>query len=141
MITAAQGAKIAALCASCGGVLVRDIGQFIDRGQLRWSVEGQCRACPNAWCEMGAGPAPEELRQALLAEHGAARLHLPAKETSLVHVLRALRETRHLTLGEARLTAVELRKVGLVGTSVEMAHLAEALRKRSIATTVVPLPT
>ncbi|MFI1395858.1 hypothetical protein [Streptomyces sp. NPDC020681] len=141
MITATQGVKITSPCATCGGVLVRDVGQFIDRGQLRWSVEGRCQACPNAWCEMGADPAPEEIRQALLAEHGAARLRLATKETSLVPVLRALREIRHLSLGEARLTAADLSGVGLVGTSVEMAHLAEGLRKRSVATTLAPSPT
>ncbi|MER7178456.1 hypothetical protein ABT404_03010 [Streptomyces hyaluromycini] len=144
MITAAQGVKVTTPCVTCGGVLVRDIGQFIDGGQLRWSVEGQCRACPNAWCETGAGPTPEEIRRALLDEHGAVRLRLATKEikeTSLVLVLRALRDMSHLSLGEARLMAAELSGAGLVGTSVEMARLADGLRKRSVATTLAPSPT
>ncbi|MET7276185.1 hypothetical protein ABZS59_34260 [Streptomyces flaveolus] len=141
MITATQGVKVTSPCATCGGVLVRDVGQFIDRGQLRWGAEGRCQACGNAWCEMGAGPAPEEIRQALLAEHGATRLHLATKEASLAPVLRALREVQHLPLGEARLAAADLRGAGLVGTSVEMAHLAEGLRKRSVATTLARSPT
>ncbi|MEU5757038.1 hypothetical protein [Streptomyces sp. NPDC047829] len=141
MTIATQGVEATSPCASCGGVLVRDVGQFIDRGQLRWGVEGRCQACDNAWCEMGAGSAPEEIRQALLAEHGATRLRLATRETSLVPVLRALREVRHLSLGEARLAAAALRGAGLVGTSVEMAHLAEGLRKRSVATTLAPSPT
>nr|WP_237554943.1 hypothetical protein [Streptomyces sp. SID4948] len=111
------------MCANCDGVLVRDLGQFIERGQLRWGVEGRCAACTNAWCETGTGPAPEEVRQALLAEHGAARLRLAAKNTSLVPVLRILREMHHLSLDEARLTAADLTGPGLIGTSVEMAHL------------------
>ncbi|MEU8438738.1 hypothetical protein AB0F18_38835 [Streptomyces sp. NPDC029216] len=139
MITATQGVEITSSCPACGGVLVRDVGQFIERGQLRWGIEGRCHACANGWCEMGVGPAPEEIRQALLAQHGFARLRLAA-ETNLVPVLRALREMRHLSLGEARLTAAELSGVGLVGTSVEMAHLAEGLRKRSVSTTLVPSP-
>jgi hypothetical protein len=141
MITATQGAKVTSPCVTCGGVLVRDVGQFIDRGQLRWSLEGQCQACHNTWCETGAGPTPEEIRQALLAEHGAARLRLATKEASLVPVLRALRETSHLSLGEAQLTAAELSGGGMVGTSVEMAYLADGLRKRSVATTLAPSPT
>ncbi|MEU1598854.1 hypothetical protein ABZ468_40085 [Streptomyces sp. NPDC005708] len=56
-------------------------------------------------------------------------------------MLRALREVRHLALGEARLTAADLSEGGLVGTFVEMAHLAEGLRKRSVATTLSPSPT
>ncbi|MEU9035375.1 hypothetical protein AB0D45_10835 [Streptomyces sp. NPDC048352] len=139
MITATQGVEITSSCPACGGVLVRDVGQFIERGQLRWGIEGRCQACSNGWCEMGVGPAPEEIRQALLAQHGFARLRLAA-ETNLVPVLRALREMRHLSLGEARLTAAELSGGGLVGTSVEMAHLAEGLRKRSVSTTLVPSP-
>ncbi|MEY2245014.1 hypothetical protein AB8A21_19205 [Streptomyces sp. BF23-18] len=45
-----------------------------------------------------------------------------------------------LSLGEARLTATDLSGAGLVGTSVEMAYLAEGLRKRSVATTLTPTP-
>jgi hypothetical protein len=140
MITATQGVKVTSTCVACGGALVRDLGQFIDRGQLRWGIEGRCQACPNTWCETGAGPAPQEIRQALLAEHGATRLRLATEESSLVPVLRALREMHHLSLGEARLTAAELSAGGVVGTSVEMAHLAEGLRERSVATTLVPSP-
>jgi hypothetical protein len=136
VITATHGVKVTSQCANCDGVLVRDLGQLIERGQLRWGVEGRCEACTNAWCETGAGPAPEEVRQALLAEHGAARLRLATKETSLVPVLRVLREMHHLSLDEARLTAADLMGAGLIGTSVEMAHLAEGLRTRSIDTTL-----
>ncbi|MEU6878873.1 hypothetical protein [Streptomyces sp. NPDC046712] len=140
MVTATQGVKVTSPCAACGGVLVRDVGQFIDRGQLRWGVEGRCHGCPNAWCEMGVAPAPEEIRQALLAEHGAALLRLAAEEASVVPVMRALREMRGLSLDEARLTAAGLRGAGLVGTFVEMTHLADGLRKRSVATTLTPAP-
>ncbi|MPY33792.1 hypothetical protein FNH09_21895 [Streptomyces adustus] len=101
-------------------------------GRIRW----RCRACADSWCETGVGQAPEEVRQALLARRGAARLCLATKDTTLVQVLRALREIRGLSLVEARLAAAELSGAGLVGTYVEMAHLAEGLRRRSIATAV-----
>ncbi|MFC7308162.1 hypothetical protein ACFQVC_28555 [Streptomyces monticola] len=140
MITATQGVKVTSTCVACGGVLVRDLGQFVDRGQLRWGIEGRCQACPDAWCETGAGPAPQEIRQALLAEHGAVRLRVATEEVSPVHVMRALREMRQLPLGEARMAAAELSGAGVVGTAVEMAHLAEGLRKQSVATTLVPSP-
>ncbi|MFI9772594.1 hypothetical protein ACIHJG_38000 [Streptomyces sp. NPDC052415] len=141
MITTTQGVKIFSPCVVCGGVLARDVGQFIDRGHLRWSVEGQCQACPDAWCETGRGPTPGEIRQALLAEHGAARLRLATNQTSVVAVLRALREMIHLSLGEAKLMAAELSGAGLVGTWVEMVFLADGLRKRSVATILIPSPT
>ncbi|KAA0932459.1 hypothetical protein FGF04_26200 [Streptomyces apricus] len=121
-------------------MLVCDVGQFIEQGRLRWGVEGRCRDCPDAWCETGEGPAPEEIRQALLAEHGSIRLRLETGETCLVPVLRALRGMWDLSLDEARLAATDLKGTGLVGTSVEMAHLAEGLRERSVTTTLVPSP-
>ncbi|WP_328946765.1 hypothetical protein OG259_40155 [Streptomyces sp. NBC_00250] len=133
MITATQGVALTSRCESCGGELVRDVGQFIERGRISWGVEGRCRACPNAWCETDTGPAPEEIRQALLTRHGAVWLRLASEEASLVPVLQALRETHHLSLAEARLMATELRAVGMVGTSVEIAYLAEGLRNRSVA--------
>ncbi|WP_406177394.1 hypothetical protein [Streptomyces sp. NBC_00996] len=140
MITATQGAKLTSQCESCGGELVRDVGQFIERGRLQWSVEGQCQACPKTWCEMDTGPAPEEIRQALLTEHGPARLRLADKDAGFVPVLRALREMQ-LSLGEARLMAADLKEVGLVGTSVEMAYLAEGLRNRFVTVTITSSPT
>ncbi|MET9902399.1 hypothetical protein [Streptomyces sp. NPDC006446] len=136
MITATQGVTRTSRCERCGGELVSDVGQFIERGRLGWSVEGQCQACPDAWCEMDTGPAPEEIRQALLTTHGPARLRLADKGASIVPVLRALREMHHLSLGEARLMAAELNEVGLIGTYVEMAYLAEGLRKRFVTVTI-----
>ncbi|MGV9455060.1 hypothetical protein [Streptomyces sp. NPDC003635] len=138
MITVAQGVEVTSTCAQCGGVLVRDVGQFTERGLLRWGVEGRCRTCQDGWCETGIGSAPDEIRQALLARHGSTRLRLAPGETSLVPVMRALREVRHLSVDEARLAAAHLQGAGLVGTHVEMAHLAEALRMRSVATTLAP---
>ncbi|MFC7869323.1 hypothetical protein ACFU5B_36665 [Streptomyces murinus] len=41
-------------------------------------------------------------------------------------------------MAEARLKAAELSGAGLVGTFVEMAYLAEGLRKRSFTTTLTP---
>jgi hypothetical protein len=112
------------------------VGQYIDGGRLWWGVEGQCEACPNAWCVTDTGAAPDEIRQALLARHGAARLRLADEEASLVPVLRTLREMHRLPLGEARRVATELKAAGLTGTFVEVMHLAEGLRNRSVIVTI-----
>lgn len=137
MIT--QGVKTAARCDACGGVLERDIGQFIDRGRLWWGIEAGCRSCTAGWCERGSGrETPEEIRRALLAEHGAARLRLTGPGASSVTVLRALREVRDLTLAQTRALAEELRTTGLVGTLVEMELMAGRLRQRSVSAVVEP---
>jgi hypothetical protein len=132
-----QGVEITKRCNDCGGALTCDIGQFIERGQVRWGIEGRCRTCPTAWCEQGSGTTtPEEVRQALLAEHGTARLLLAGPEPSLVPLLRALREMHGLSLTQARAIARELRTTGLTGTLVEMEFVAAGLRRRSVAVTI-----
>ncbi|MYV91185.1 hypothetical protein GT350_13220 [Streptomyces sp. SID1034] len=120
-------------------MLIRDIGQFIDGGQVWWGTEGRCQACPTAWCEQDSGgTTPEEIRQALLAKHGPARLRLAGPESSLVPVLHVLRETHGLSLAQARAMADELKTTGLVGTLVEMELVAAGLRRRSVAAAVEP---
>ncbi|MGW2658474.1 hypothetical protein ACWC1D_33105 [Streptomyces sp. NPDC001478] len=122
-------------CEACGSPLTVELGEYIERGRVRWSITGQCTGCSHAWCEQGvAGPTAARIRDALLIEHGPVRLHLTDAEPNLVAVMRALRDALHVPLPEARARATTLRTTGLVGTRVEMEFLAEALRRRSIAT-------
>ncbi|WP_328626063.1 hypothetical protein OHA88_16200 [Streptomyces sp. NBC_00353] len=138
MIT--QGVKVTARCDDCGGVLILDVGQYIDHGQLWWGTEGACTACPNGWCEQDTGGAtPEDIRNALLVEHGPAQLRLADDESSLVPVLRVLREILRLPLSQARVMASALQETGLVGTLVEMELIADGLQRRSVATTIETL--
>ncbi len=133
----AQGVKIRTRCEACGGVLILDTGQFIERGRLRWGTEGNCQSCPVAWCEQGSGDVtPQEIRQALLAEHGPARLRLTEPEASAVPVLRALRDVHGLSLARARAMTQELKSNGLTGTLVEMELVAARLRHYSVESAV-----
>ncbi|ATW52368.1 hypothetical protein CGZ69_01675 [Streptomyces peucetius subsp. caesius ATCC 27952] len=134
-----QGVQVTGRCGACGGTTTCDVGQFFDRGTLRWGTEGRCAGCLNGWCEQGSGPAtPENIRQALLQAHGPARLRLSGDVPNLVPVLQALRSARALSLGEARAQAAELAGTGLIGTLVEMEVLAAHLRRRAIAVSVEP---
>ncbi|GJF31821.1 hypothetical protein KNE206_45210 [Kitasatospora sp. NE20-6] len=135
MIT--QGVTVTARCAECDGVLMLDIGQFVERGRLCWGTEGYCLSCPVAWCDQDSGDVtPEEIRRALLTQHGPARLRLTDPEARMVPVLRALREVYGLSLPRARVLANELRATGLVGTFVEMELLASRLRHLAVGVTV-----
>ncbi|MGW8358131.1 hypothetical protein [Streptomyces wedmorensis] len=137
MIT--QGVQLTGRCDACRGTASCDVGQFFDHGMLCWGIEGRCLDCPNAWCEQDSGPVtPENIRQALLQAHGAARLRLSGGVHNLVPVLRALRNARELSLGEARAQAAELAETGLGGTLVEMEILAVHLRGRAIAVSIEP---
>ncbi|MFI6865012.1 hypothetical protein ACIBKZ_34930 [Streptomyces sp. NPDC050421] len=118
-------------------MLKLDVGQYIDQGQLWWGTEGACTACPNGWCEQDTvGETPAKIRNALLEEHGPARLRLAGDRSSLVPVLRALRELFSLPLGQARVMASTLQETGLVGTLVEMEFIANGLQRRSVATKI-----
>ncbi|BDD72811.1 MULTISPECIES: hypothetical protein [Streptomyces] len=118
-------------------MLTRDVGQFIERGRLRWGSEGRCEDCRAGWCEQGSGPVtPEYIRHALLQVHGPAQLRLTGEAPSLVLVLKALREAQELPMGEARARAAQLAASGLVGTLVEMEFLAIHLRKQAVAVAV-----
>lgn len=135
MIT--QGATVTSSCEDCGGVLTSDTGQYIERGRLWWGTEARCASCSNSWCRQDSGvTTPEAVRQALLAEHGPARLRLSGDTPGLLPLMQALRETLRLSLGQARAMAAELKESGLLGTMVEMELLAAGLRSRSVAATV-----
>ncbi|MFF4364891.1 hypothetical protein [Streptomyces sp. NPDC001594] len=138
MIT--QGVRVTGRCSVCGGTTVSDIGQFFDCGRLRWGTEVWCEGCTHGWCELDTGPVtPEHIRQALLREHGPARLRLSADPPSLVPVLKALRDAGDgLSLGETRKRAAVLVADGLVGTLVEMEILAGHMRARGVPVTVGP---
>lgn len=137
MIT--QGVQVTDRCSVCGGTTTCDVGQFFDNGMLCWGTEGRCADCSNGWCEQDSGPVtPENIRQALLQVHGAARLRLSGDLLSLAPVLQALRNARELSLGEARVQATQLAETGLIGTLVEMEILAVHLRRRSVAVSVEP---
>lgn len=137
MIT--QGVQVAGRCTACGGTTICDVGQFFDRGMLRWGTEGRCADCLNGWCEQDSGPVtPENIRQALLQAHGPTRLRLSGDVPNLVPVLQALRSAQELSLGEARAQAAELARTGLIGTLVEMEVLAVHLRRRAVAVSVEP---
>ncbi|MFJ5779758.1 hypothetical protein [Streptomyces sp. NPDC093094] len=139
MIT--QGVRVEKRCEACGGVLVCDVGQFIDRGRLWWGTEGACRSCAGGWCEQGSGEeTPREIRQALLAEHGWARLRLTEPGVGGVAVLRALRQVQGLSLAQARVRADELKTSGLVGTLVEMEFVAARLRQHSVGVAIETSP-
>ncbi|MFD5369983.1 hypothetical protein [Streptomyces sp. NPDC127103] len=137
MIT--QGVQVTGRCRACGGTTTCDVAQFFDEGMLCWGTEGRCGNCSNGWCEQDSGPVtPENIRQALLQAHGAARLRLSGDMSNFVPVLQALRSARELSLGKARAQAAQLAGTGLIGTLVEMEILAVHLRKRAIEVSIEP---
>ncbi|MFD9791421.1 hypothetical protein ACFWXK_10770 [Streptomyces sp. NPDC059070] len=128
----AQTAKIATRCA-CGSMAVRQVNQFILGDELWWDSEFLCDACGTYLCEhAGPGPAPDDVRQALLAAHGPARLRLVDPLPSLVPALKVFREVSAASLPRARELAGELSDDRLVGTLSEMEFLKARLLRRGV---------
>lgn len=104
-----RSAVIARPC-ECGALAARHVNQFIHRDELWWDSEFRCQSCGTAICEhAGPGPAPDDVREALLAAHGPVRLRLEGSGHGLVAVLKVLREIWALPLPQARALADELR--------------------------------
>lgn len=127
-----QTAKIASLC-ECGSMAVRQVNQFVLRDELWWDSEFSCTSCGTYLCEhAGPGPAPDDVREALLAAHGSARLRLAGPAPSLVPALKVFREVSAASLARARELVGELSRDGLVGTLSEMEFLKARLQRRGV---------
>ncbi|MEU3739812.1 hypothetical protein AB0E78_22365 [Streptomyces sp. NPDC032198] len=109
------------------------MNQFVLDGELWWDSEFFCESCGAAMCEH-AGPeaAPDDVRQALLAAHGLARLRLVGPLPSLVPAMKVFREVSGASLPRARELVRELSHDGLVGTLSEMEFLKDRMELRGV---------
>lgn len=127
-----QTAKIAALC-ECGSAAVRQVNQFIDRGELWWDAEFSCDSCGTYLCEhAGPGTAPDDVREALLVAHGPATLRLVHPVPSFLPALKVFREVSAVSLTQARELVDELSRDGVAGTLPEMELLRTRLQLRGV---------
>ncbi|MCX4451215.1 hypothetical protein ACFWNC_05055 [Streptomyces sp. NPDC058369] len=127
-----QTAKITSPC-ECGTMAMRQVNQFILHDELWWDSEFSCGSCGTYLCEhAGPGPAPAEVREALLAAHGPVKLRLVSPVPSLVPVLKVFREATAASLSQARELVGELSHDGLVGTLPEMEFLKARLQMRAV---------
>ncbi|MGV9312763.1 hypothetical protein ACWDR0_11275 [Streptomyces sp. NPDC003691] len=125
-------AKIASLC-ECGSTAERQVNQFVLHDELWWDSEFSCGSCGTYLCEhAGPGPAPDDVREALLAAHGSVRLRLAGSVPSLVPALKVFREAAGVSLSRARELTGELSHDGLVGTLPEMEFLEARLQRRGV---------
>ncbi|MFE2760414.1 hypothetical protein [Streptomyces halstedii] len=128
-----QTAKIATRCGDCGAMAVRQVNQFILDDALWSDSEFSCAACGTYVCEdSGPGTAPDDVREALLAANGPAKLRLAGPLPSLVPALKVFREVSAVSLSRARELVGDLSGDGLEGTLPEMEFLMARLRTRGV---------
>jgi hypothetical protein len=106
--------------------------QLIRDNRLRWELEWNCRTCGTVSDDGDWGPAPADLREELLAQHGVHRLRLDGGESGGVSVLSIFREVFGASLGDAQAAASRLRRAGHDGTLVEAELLRDRLREHGI---------
>ncbi|MGC0421624.1 hypothetical protein [Embleya sp. AB8] len=135
MIT--QGARFTEHCGDCGGVVEGWFGQFIDHEALRWAVDRRCESCGLVIDDGGAGPAPDFVRDPILAEHGAWLLLVGDAPRAKVQSLKAFREVFEVDLKTASTMTGQAMASGWPGTYVEVEFLAGVLRKAGVPVEIV----
>ncbi|MCX5400074.1 hypothetical protein [Streptomyces sp. NBC_00102] len=113
-------------CQECGAETACSGVQALVGGALTWDTEIGCPACGLRLAVCG-DDLPAELRDRLLAEHGAVRLRVDPAARSAV-VMRVLRTALGLTLSDVRSVLDEVVTGRYVGTMPEMERLARMLR-------------
>ncbi len=124
-------ATVSHTCGSCGRESVAGVGQST-LGGLRWWLAFRCSACGSMLEADGGEDAPEDIRQAIIAEQGLWALFVEAEGSGKVRVVAALREVLELTMAEA--AALKGRLPGRVatGTRAEMEHRRQLLAGRGV---------
>ncbi|BCJ70293.1 hypothetical protein GCM10009779_35530 [Polymorphospora rubra] len=112
--------------------------QLVRDNRLRWELDWNCGACGTVSCDRGSGPAPSELREELLSQHGRHRLRLENSESRGGAILRVFRQVFDSSLAESRESADRLRRHGFEGTLVETELLSELLWQQGVRSSVVP---
>ncbi|MET7396894.1 hypothetical protein ABZS66_25765 [Dactylosporangium sp. NPDC005572] len=111
-------------------------------GQLVWSVETSCGGCGAQAVACGWGEVPGDVRAAMIAQYGTARLRLdPAVARPLrVRLLAALRRSGGGSLAEVAGLFERLTGDGVTGTEAEMRLLANRLAAEGARVDLQPPP-
>ncbi|MFE2868615.1 hypothetical protein [Embleya sp. NPDC059259] len=143
MIT--QGARFTEDCGHCGGVVEGWFAQFMDDEVLHWAVDRCCGSCGVVIDDEGVDPAPDFVREAILAEHAARRLVVGDSSRAKVQLLKAFRAVSQVDLRTASTMTSQAMASGWSGTHLEVEFLASILRNAGVAGVAVevvspPLP-
>ncbi|WP_328723633.1 hypothetical protein OHT52_06215 [Streptomyces sp. NBC_00247] len=117
-------------CQDCGAETTCSGVQALVGGSLTWDTEISCPSCGLALADRG-GDLPAELRDRLLAEHGAARLTVDPAASEAV-AMRVLRTVLGLALADVTSVFHEVVAGRYVGTMPEMERLARGLRAAGV---------
>jgi len=125
-------------CANCRREIDVHVGQRVtDRG-VAWSVAYTCPHCGATIEEDDVGPAPPDVREAILAADGTYELHLPSSMEPM-RAIKVLREALKLSLEETAEYRKRLPGALATGTHAEMKWLATRLQQDQVSATVTKI--
>jgi hypothetical protein len=125
-----------ARCGTCGAPVEVHVGQTLADAQLRWHRSYACGACGARVEEDDVGPAPEEVRRAVLACGGVWRLLLDATGARAARALKVLRAALGLSVADAAALRRCIPGAVATGTRAEMEQLRRELEADGVPATV-----
>jgi hypothetical protein len=127
-------------CRSCGLEIDVTVGQAVHDRELVWHKGYSCPLCGSRTEEDGRGPAPDDLRCAVLHQEGRWALELTVAGTRATIALKLLRQALNLSLGEIGESRKRLPGVVVTGTRAEMDRLLAILSAEGLQASVAKLP-
>lgn len=106
--------------------------QLISEGKLRWELDWSCEQCGIEADGGDWGPAPEHIRNRLIAEYGTACIKTVSPDGHGGKLLKAFRAAFGDSIQEAKKSASELTTTGWRGTHVEVSHVAQLLKSSGV---------
>jgi hypothetical protein len=127
-------------CRSCGSEIDVTVGQAVYDGGLVWHKGYSCPYCGDKTEEDGRGPAPEEVRCAVLQQEGEWALVLAEAGTRATTALKLLRQALNLSLGEVGELRRHLPGTVVTGTRAEMERLVAILSAERLQAVINKIP-
>ncbi|MEU8265252.1 hypothetical protein AB0C02_32175 [Micromonospora sp. NPDC048999] len=123
-------------CGDCGSEMTCGLAQRIVHDRLHWTAECHCPHCGSAFETFGWDDTPAEIRDALAAGCGLARLTVEGTTgAGRVALLKVFRDAG-ASLSEAKATAQHAVTTGIEGTRVELELLRQRLERNNITAIV-----
>lgn len=119
-------------CARCRKTSRAFVRQQTKGWRVAWSMSFQCSTCGDAF-ESDGDEAPEDVRDAIIAEEGIWGLIVEATGTQRVKAIHSLRTGLNLSMEEASRLKGQIPGMLLRGTRIEMAHAQGLLAERGIS--------
>ncbi|HEU4321588.1 MAG TPA: hypothetical protein VFS21_00430 [Roseiflexaceae bacterium] len=115
------------------------VGQYTDGRRLLWNAAYRCERCGHQLELDGSEPTPQNIRQAIIAEHGAWELVIP-EGCNRARALKVLRSALDLSIVEAAALRNRIPGPVMAGTEHEIRRLHHLLAAEHVPSEMVHRP-